>query len=75
MNCLLLQGVNKPLWKACFEGEVEIVEVLLSRNADVNLPTDVRYDLCILLSEFNFFPKNFDNNISEKKIMTGSKGS
>ena len=39
----MLQKGRSPLWKACFYGHTNIVQVLLRSDAEVDLPTDVRH--------------------------------
>ena len=38
----ILQGKQKPLWGASYEGKLGAVEALLDRGAEVNLSNDVR---------------------------------
>ena len=39
---MLLKG-KSILWNACYKGHTDIVLLLLSNNAEVDLPNDVRY--------------------------------
>ena len=39
---ITLQGITKPLWVACYVGNLEVVEVLIDRGAEINLPNEVR---------------------------------
>ena len=41
-SVITLQGIKKPLWSASYEGNLEVVEVLIDRGAEVNLPNEVR---------------------------------
>ena len=40
-NAIPLQCIKKPLWAASYGGKVEVVEVLIDRGAQVNLPNEV----------------------------------
>ena len=39
---ITLQGITKPLWSASYNGKLELVEVLIDRGAEINLPNEVR---------------------------------
>ena len=41
-SVITLQGIKKPLWSASYEGNLEVVEVLIDRGAEINLPSEVR---------------------------------
>ena len=41
-SVITLQGIKKPLWAASYEGNLEMVEVLIDRGAEINLPNEVR---------------------------------
>ena len=41
-SVITLQGIQKPLWVASCEGNLEMVEVLIDRGAEINLPTEVK---------------------------------
>ena len=41
-SVITLQGIDKPLWSASYEGNLEMVEVLIDRGAEINLPSEVR---------------------------------
>ena len=41
-SVITLQGIDKPLWSASYVGNLEMVEVLIDRGAEVNLPNEVR---------------------------------
>ena len=49
INCFILQGVVLPLWRASYEGRVEVVETLLDRGAEVNKTNHVRGYSCTLV--------------------------
>ena len=42
-----LQDGTTPLWIACQEGHLRVVEHLITMKADVNIPDEVGYLLCI----------------------------
>ena len=39
----MLQNGQSVLWAACYDGREDIILLLLSNHAEVNLPNDVRY--------------------------------
>ena len=41
-SVIILQGIDKPLWSASYKGNLEMVEVLIDRGAEINLPNEVR---------------------------------
>ena len=41
-SVITLQGIKKPLWSASYDGKLEMVEVLIDRGAEINLPNEVR---------------------------------
>ena len=48
-NILILQGRLSPLYSASFEGYLHIVQMLVSRGARIDQPTDVRLFVCMLI--------------------------
>ena len=54
LNFLTLQG-QPPLYGASEYGSVEIVKLLIDRDANVNLPTqDVRSIIKLMYSQYNY---------------------
>ena len=41
-SVITLQGITKPLYYASYDGNLEMVEVLIDRGAEINLPNEVR---------------------------------
>ena len=44
---LILQGSLPPVYGACQEGHLAIVELLVSRGARIDQPADVRLIICV----------------------------
>ena len=43
----MLQSGQSALWKASYKGHLDIVLLLLQHNAEVDLPTNVRYTVTL----------------------------